>query len=152
MAGAFMQVRFPTDLTDEEYVNQRVWNDATRPQCPWCKAGSCQLIGNGTYPRVKPHGTQVKRFRCRRTGRTVSLLPDCFATRVKGTLEEIEEVVRAIEQAPSRSAAAAWLRPPEEVGEAGALRWLRRRVRWVQAVLVLVKGLIPERFVGVRCL
>lgn len=54
MAGAFMQVRFPTDLTDKEYVNQRSWNEATRPRCPWRKAGKCRLIEKLLKKRPPP--------------------------------------------------------------------------------------------------
>lgn len=51
------------------------------------------------------------------------------------------------EQAPSLEAAANAVRR-DHVGLAGALRWLRRRIKHVQGCLVLVIGLLPERFAG----
>lgn len=104
------------------------------------------MAPNGFYARVKPKGTWIRRFLCRRTGKTVSLLPDCFAAHVKGTLEEIEASVQAADRAPSQAAAASEARP--ECGLAGALRWLRRRQVWVASVLGTVKSLLPERFAG----
>ena len=149
MAGAALQVRFPTDLTDVEYVRRRAWNDATAPACPWCRAGRCELAPHGFYRRVKPRGALVRRFVCRQSGRTVSLLPDCFAAHVTGTLEELEEAVRVTEGAASRAVAAEQARPPPQGSLASAQRWLGRRVRWVQALLAIAKGLCPERFSGV---
>ena len=51
-----LQVRFPTDLSDEEYVSQRAWNDATAPDCRWCGPDKCKLAPPGFYARVKPPG------------------------------------------------------------------------------------------------
>ena len=148
MAGPALQVRLPTSLTDKEYVSQRVWNDATAPECPWCRCRH-QLAPHGFYPRVQPRGALVRRFICRRVGRTVSLLPDCFAAHVTGTLEALEAAVRVAEAAATRAAAVERARPPGQGGLASAERWLGRRVQWVAALLVTVKGLCPERFTGV---
>jgi hypothetical protein len=71
-------------------------------------------------------------------------LPDCFAARLSGTLIELEAVVLAAEQAPSREAAADGLRLDIELP--GALRWMRRRVQAVYVALHLLKGLMPEHF------
>ncbi len=60
MVGPDLQVRFPTDLTDEENVSQRAWNDATAPDCPWCGPGKCELAPHGFYARVKPPGTPLE--------------------------------------------------------------------------------------------
>lgn len=79
----------------------------------------------------------------------MSLLPDCFAAHVGGTLEEIEEAVRVTSGAASRAVAVERARPPPEGSLASAERWLERRVQWVGVVLVTVKGLCPERFTGV---
>ena len=105
MVGPALQVRFPTSLTDEEYVSQRAWNLATAPDCPWCRPGTCELAPHGFYARVQPAGTRVRRFRCPRQGRTVSLLPDCLSVRVTGSLEALEAAVRVAEGAASRGAA-----------------------------------------------
>ncbi len=65
MAGPALQVRFPTSLTDEEYVSQRAWNDASAPPCPWCRTAPHPLAPHGFYQRVKPAGTLIRRFVCR---------------------------------------------------------------------------------------
>ena len=49
MVGPDLQVRFPTDLSDEEYVSQRAWNDATAPDCRWCGPDKCKLAPPGFY-------------------------------------------------------------------------------------------------------
>ena len=150
MAGAALQVRYPTSRTDEEYVTQRAWNLATAPECPWCRPGTCELAPHGFYERVEPSGARVRRFICRRVGRTVSLLPDCFAARVRGSLEQLEAAVRVAERAATRAAAVEAARPPGQGSLASAQRWLGRRLHWVSGLLVTVKGLYPERFTGVE--
>ena len=147
VVGPALQVRYATDLTDVEYVGRRAWNDATAPECPWCRPGKCAVAPHGFYPRVKQQGAQVRRYLCRREGRTVSLLPDSLAAHLKGSLEELEAAVRAAEGAETR-AEAADAGSPE--GPASVLRWLGRREGWVRALPVTVKGLIPERFTGVE--
>ena len=145
-----MQMRLATNLTDEDYVSRRAWNDASAPPCPWCEPGTCELAPHGFYARVKPEGTLIRRFICRTAGRTVSLLPDCFAAWIKGSLEEQEEPVRVAERAATQAEAVEQVRPPGECSLASAQRWLKRRRQWVRALLVTVKGLYPERFTGVE--
>ena len=142
-------MRLATNLTDEEYVSQRAWNAVSAPPCPWCKPGTCELAPHGFYARVKPEGALIRRFICRTVGRTVSLLPDCFAAWIKGSLEEQEAPVRVAETAGTQAEAVEQVRPPGECTLASAQRWLRRRVQWVWMLLVAVKALYPERFTGV---
>ncbi len=149
MVGPTVQMRLATSLTDEDYVSQRVWLTVQAPRCRWCKANPHRLVPHGFYPRVKPRGAWVRRFICRTVGRTVSCLPDCFAAWVKGTLEELEEPLRAASLAVTQTAAAEQARPPGECSLASAQRWLLRRQQWVRVALVTVKGLYPERFEGV---
>ena len=52
----------------------------------------------------------MRRFLCRRSGRTVSLLPDCLAAHWPGTLAEVEQVVREAARAASLEEAANRLR------------------------------------------
>ena len=66
-----------------------------------------------------------------------------------GTLGAVEAAVRVAEAAATRAAAVERARPPGQGGLASAERWLGRRVQWVAALLVTVKGLCPERFTGV---
>ena len=101
---------------------------------------------HGTYPRVSPCGARIARWHCRQGHCTFSLLPDCLAARLRGTLAEVEAVVGAVEQAESLEAACARLRPDIELP--GVLRWVRRRVRAIHEALNILKGLMPEHFAG----
>jgi hypothetical protein len=139
-----VQLRFACELTGGEYVTQQAWEQASLPGCPLHPKGGCGFARHGTYGRVTPPGTRVARWYCRRGHRTFSLLPDCLAARLSGTLSEVEAVVRALEQAPSQEAACQGLRPDIELP--GVLRWARRRVQAVHAALQTLKGLWPERF------
>jgi hypothetical protein len=65
-----------------------------------------------------------------------------------GTLAEVEEVVLAVERASSQEKAAESLRI--EISLPGVLRWLRRRLLGVRAVLVTLSGLFPDLFAGCR--
>ena len=89
-------------------------------------------------------GTQVARWYCPESHTTFSLLPDCLAARLPGTLKMLEEVVAHAEQTPSVMKAADQIRR-DAVQLPGAMRWVRRRVRLVQHVLRLVIGLLPRR-------
>ena len=63
-----------------------------------------------------------------------------------GTLVEVEEAIMAVERASSQEAACANLRPGKELQ--GLLRWMRRRLGAVHLCLLLLKGLLPELFIG----
>lgn len=84
---------------------------------------------------------QVARYYCRDAGRTYSLLPDCVAARLGGSLDEIEQVVAAVEGGVGFEKTATGLRPAIEV--AGAVRWTRGRVRRVWAALMVVVTATP---------
>ena len=92
---------------------------------------------------------RVRRFLCRRSGRTVSLLPDCLAAHWPGTLGEVERAVREAARAKSLEEAANRLRT-DWVSLASALRWVQRRVRAVRALLTALCTLCPERFGGLE--
>lgn len=87
---------------------------------------------------------RVARWYCPTAQVTFSLLPDFAASRLSGTLAQVQEVVEQVEQAPSVEAAAQALRP--EVTLASAVRWVRRRLTAVLTVLVVLRGLCPELF------
>jgi len=106
------------------------------------------LARHGTYKRVDPPGTQIPRWYCRDSHRTFSLLADCFAARLTGTLHAVEAVVQQVEQARSLETAVAELRPDIELP--GVLRWTSRRVKAVHSTLSILKGLMPERFAGCK--
>lgn len=141
-----MQLRFATGLTSEDYVSREAWREASLPRCPLHPRGGCGFARHGTYERVRPRGTRVARWYCKAGHRTFSLLPDCLAARLPGTLAEVEAVVVAVEQARSQEAAADRLRP--EVLLPGALRWIRRRVQRVRAALAILRGAFPEHFLA----
>ena len=95
----------------------------------------------GVFPRpapTSPAGTARHR--------TFSLLPNCLAARLPGTLIEVEAVVKRVEQAGSLEAACSTLRLDIELP--GALRWVRRRVQAIHGSLSVLMGLMPERFSG----
>lgn len=139
-----MQLRLQTHLTGEQYVSQQLWRDAMLTRCPLHPYGGCGFARHGTYERVSPPGTRIARWYCRKGRCTFSLLPDCLAARLSGTLEEVEAVVETVEKAPRLAAAANELRLDIELP--GALRWRRRRVQAVHRSLHLIKGLLPEPF------
>ncbi len=141
-----MQLRFATSVTGEEYVSQELWLDASLPHCPLHPKGGCGFARHGTYERLSPPGTLIARWYCPQGHRTFSLLPDCLAARLPGTLAEVEAVVATVEQAESVEAACANLRLA--IGLPGVLRWVRRRVKAIHALLNTLKGLMPERFAG----
>ena len=87
---------------------------------------------------------RIARWYCRNGHRTFSLLPDCLAARLPGSLEECEAAVAQLEHAPSLEAGADLARPDIELP--GAMRWARHREQRVHAALVVVRGLLPELF------
>jgi hypothetical protein len=139
-----VQLRFDCSLTGEEYVRQEAWRNASLPRCPLHPKGGCGFARHGTYERVSPPGTLIARWYCPAGQRTFSLLPDCLAARLSGTLAEVEAVVRAAEQAAGLEAACQELRLDIELP--GALRWVRRRIQGVYASLHVLRGLLPDRF------
>ena len=141
-----MQLRLATSFTSKEYVKHQAWQDATLERCPLHPAGGCSFARHGTYERVNPPGTRIPRWYCPEGHCTFSLLADCFAARLSGSLQEVEAVVVAAEQACSREAAADALRLDIELP--GALRWIRRRLKAVHTALILIRGLFPDLLGG----
>jgi hypothetical protein len=145
-----VQLRFATELTFEEYRTQRGWEAATLSRCPLCEAGRrCHLHRLGTYMRKVPSVAYVTRYYCPESRTTFGLLPDFYASRMPGTLDMIEEAAAKAETTPSLEKTAEALRPAEEPGAVtlgAALVWVRLRVLIARAMLVTVKGLLPERF------
>jgi len=142
-----VQLRFDCPYTGADYVSQQAWLEASLPCCPLHPRGGCHFARHGTYERVSPPGTRVARWYCPEGHCTFSLLPDCLAARLSGTLSEVEAVVRAAEQAPSLEALCDSERLDVELP--GALRWVRRRVQGVHAILTTLRGLLGEPFIAV---
>lgn len=140
-------VRYPTTVSSEQYLIEEGWRAATLQRCPLHPAGRCGLRRHGSYGRVRPTGVRVARFLCPATRVTISLLPDFLASRLTGTLSEVEAVVDAAETATSQEAALEQVRPaaaPDAVTLLAGLRWLRRRLSAVRAALVVAVTLVPS--------
>jgi hypothetical protein len=147
-----MQMSWKGPVADDRYVADRAWERATLCACPMHPEGGCGLQRLGTYSRVSPAGTRVARWWCPAARKSISLLPSFLAARLSGTLDEVEAVVVAIEQAGGLTAALETVHPAEAedaIEHQGALRSMRRRVRAVHAALLAIITLMPERFAGV---
>lgn len=134
------------ELTSEEYVRQQGWRKASLAGCPLHPGGGCGLQRHGTYARVEPPGVRVARWYCRQGRTTISLLPDCLASHLSGSLAEVEAAVDATEGATSVESAAESVR--QDIELPGAVRWTRRRLRYVRRLLTTLIGLMPQRFAG----
>lgn len=78
---------------------------------------------------------------------TISLLPAFLAARLSATLDEVEDVIDAVERAPSVAIAAELTRPgtdDDAITSISAARWLRRRLRPIRAALLALVTLVPE--------
>ena len=149
--NAKVQLRYPTELTFEEYVTTEGWRQASLEACPMCSPGQCRLERHGTYVRKIPTPARVTRFYCPDTGTTFGLLPDFYASRMPGTLPAMEEAVARAEEAPSVQAAANELRPADAedaVTLPTAMRWVRLRLDVVHSTLATALGLMPALFDG----
>jgi hypothetical protein len=146
-----VQLRLESKLTSEEYVTRGAWRDANLASCPRHPRGGCGFRSCGTYGRKQPAGLRVRRWYCPTSHETFSLLPDFAASRVSSTLAEIEGVVAVVQHARAQGVepaerVARELRP--DIERDGALRWVRRRRRWVEAALAVLIGLAPEVLAG----
>ena len=136
-----MQIRFATDLSADEYVRQQAWKDAALDNCPLHRKGGCGFARHGTYSRQTPEGTKIARWYCPDGHSTFSLLPDCLSSRLPGSLIEVETAIDKVENAPSQEAAVYGFRI--DVGLAGVLRWIRRRLFLIHTTLRLLTKLVP---------
>jgi hypothetical protein len=86
---------------------------------------------------------RVARWYCPDAHETFSLLPDCLAARLVGSLDEVEQVVIEVEGESSVEVAASKLRP--DIDLPGAVRWVRRRLKGVRTALLALLTLMPAR-------
>lgn len=135
-----MQIRYPVKLTLNEYLEQKGWEQAELGHCPFHPEGGCGLAKHGTYPRKFPEYCLIPRWFCPQVRQSVSLLPDFFASRFPGTLDEVEETVNIAGSYGSQEKAAEALRP--DISLPSALRWLRRRLKYVREILTILTGLL----------
>ena len=141
-----MQCRFACRLTSEEYVTQEGWRSATLECCPEHPEGGCGFARHTPYTRVEPPGCKVARWYCPTARKTFSLLPDFLASRLRGSLAEVEQVAVLVERTDGMEAAADVARP--DIQLPGAVRWTRRRSKTALAVLAIVVGLLPDLLAG----
>ncbi len=139
-----MQIRYATNLSAEQYVQQQAWHAATLNQCPLHPQGGCGFCKNGSYRRKFPDGVKIARWYCAVGHMSFSLLPDCLASRLSGSLIKIEDVLTEVENSPSQEAAADNIRI--DIILPSALRWIRRRIFLVKASLSMLIELLPGLF------
>ncbi len=84
---------------------------------------------------------RIARYYCRKGKTTFSLLPDFMASRLPGTLAEVEHVVRTAERCSSVWATADALELQADL--LSAARWVRRRTLAVRAALFALCGMLP---------
>jgi hypothetical protein len=157
-----MQFEFATNLSAEEYVQQKAWKDIEVTHCPIHPDQNCKVTRHGTYSRVYPEGTKIQRFLCHTEHITFSMLPDCFSSRLPGTLIEVENIVLMVEKArvaysdqempPAVETDLAYLNFGAEADKLGLnlqlfdlssdYRWLERRLEYVFMILLIVIGRI----------
>ena|GEM_PF-583572 len=135
-----MQIPLHTPSSPEAYIADQEWRQAHLPVCPLHPSGGCSLCRHGSYSRITPPGMRIARWYCPESHRTFSLLPDFLTARFPGLLSSVEAAVAETMSAHSMTAAADVLRG-FEVTLPSALRWLRRRVRAVQAGLDVMSQL-----------
>jgi len=137
-----MQLRFATNISVEQYIQQEAWKYAELDQCPLHPEGGCKLARHGTYSRKFPDGAKIARWYCSDGRTTFGLLPDCLSSRLPGTLIEVETVINQIESAPSQEAAADNIRL--DISLPSVLRWMRRRLWPIRLTLILLIELLPS--------
>lgn len=143
-----MQIRYATNLSAEQYVQQQAWQAATLNRCPLHPQGGCRFCKNGSYRRKFPDGTKIARWYCADGHMSFSLLPDCLASRLSGSLIKIEDVIIEVENSHSQEAAADKIRI--DIVLPGALRWIRRRIFLVKAALSMLIELFPGLLAGCK--
>jgi hypothetical protein len=146
-----VQLRLACQLTAEQYVSQRFWESASLPPCPAHPEGGCGFCRHSSYARRSTPGARIARGYCRIGHVTVSLLPDCLASRLPATLAQVERAVDKVEGAGGSVAAAAARMHPvtEQVDHVqSAERRLRRWRRGLYAALVSLAGLMPCKLAG----
>ena len=144
-----MQLRVVTGLTEREYVSGRAWQRASLAACPLHGQGCRGFSRHGTYVRKSAHGeAHVARWYCRRSRVTISLLPECFASGMPGSLSGLEDAVALGEAVPDAAEAARQAHPDPRVSRKAASRWLERRRNAVHGALRTLKGVFADQLLG----
>lgn len=119
--------------------------------CPLHPEGGCGFCRWGTYFRLVPIECEVARYYCPQGHTTFSLLPDCLAARMPGTLEQVQQAAKAVEHGEGSLASRAdALRPPAEQPDSveirSAVQWMKRRHRAARAALAVLLAVVPGVF------
>ena len=134
-----MQIRYQVNVSSvHEYNEQNLHEKAELKQCPFHPKGGCGFRRHSYYLRLIPIKCKIPRWYCRIAHTTISLLPDFLPSRLSGTLKDVEEVVLEYLKHPTLVSAAEAIRP--DIGLQGALRWLRRRLVYVDNILKVAAG------------
>ncbi|CCV09408.1 conserved hypothetical protein [Mesorhizobium metallidurans STM 2683] len=141
--GTDLQIPLRTSSTIEDYIATQEWQRAYLSGCPLHPHGGCAFRRHGSYARLTSPGVRIARWYCPEGRMTFSLLPDFLAARLPGLLATIECTVAVAASARSMEVAADALRGPE-IGLAGAVRWLRRRVTAVRGSIMAVRVIAPS--------
>ena len=136
-----MHLRKETPLTSDACLAERAWEKAGLPTCPRHLAGGCGFARHATYPRKTPAGMRVTRYDRPMAHEIFSLLPDCLASRFPSDLDDLERVATVVAGCRGVEAAADRLRG--DITVPSAVRWIRRRLTLVRALLVLMAGRLP---------
>ena len=145
-----MQMRYPVNVSSVyEYNEQKLCEKAELNQCPFHPEGGCGIRRHGSYIRLIPIECKIPRWYCRAAHTIISLLPDFLPSRLSGTLKDVEEVVLEAEKYPTLVSAAEAIRPDIELQ--GALRWLCRRLNYINNILNVAAGILsPVGFKDLR--
>ncbi len=144
-----MQLPLKHDYSCEEYLTQKIWEKKLLSACPNHPEGGCGFERLGTYTRSSSDGrgeVPIARYRCRRDGKTFSILPRFFAARYLGNLQQLEDQVVAAE-AQGAWQAAKNLQASEASSHVDSYQWLRRRKKAVHRCLSALVGLLPKTLV-----
>ncbi|MXY32762.1 MAG: hypothetical protein F4186_03510 [Boseongicola sp. SB0676_bin_33] len=92
-----MRIRYSSSLSGRDYVATEARREARLDACPVHGPGCPTFARHGTYGRHTPWGrARIMRQYFRAAETTFSLLPDCLAAHLTGTLAELEDsAVRA---------------------------------------------------------
>ena len=145
-----LQIVWKLPSNDKEYVSTEAWRLARLDACPAHPKGGCGYHKNGHYIRKTDwDDAKIPRWYCRMASTTFSLLAQCFASHMMGSLQEVEEAALVAETSPSLAAAVRELRPDDLDGSASSLyRWIKHRHDAVLAVLTLAITLMPDLLMG----
>ncbi len=116
-----------TDLTTEASVGTQGWRDAMLTGCPNHPEGGCRLARHGTDGRQRPAGFRVTRSDGPESHQTFSLLPQCMAAQMSGSLQAVEDSAAVMEEATSLAVVAERARPRHHGTARGCQRCCRRR-------------------------